>query len=183
MKVPMMFPCFPSLRLWALLEKPFADPNMSERNATKHVCKPCPPKQSQTKRHQEQPPFSKQCWRFECNHLHKQYLRARRTCHARHVSLSPPFLISHTKKERHCKEIDMLLPWGTRKLAKITTFGPTGSEVRRFQVQARHKCTCCTAWRSPSGWNSWDTEAFWKAQNNRSLHGKIHDPSLPPFRH
>ena len=62
---------------------------------------------------------------------------------AAHVMLntyhrSPPFIISHTKKNIAVKVI-WYFHRGTHKLAKITTFGPTGSEVCRLQVQARHK--------------------------------------------
>lgn len=67
---------------------------------------------------------------------------------AAHVMLNTyhrPRLLSSLIPKKHRSKGDMILPSGTHKLAKITTFGPTGSEVCRLQVQARHKCTCCTA--------------------------------------
>lgn len=99
MKVPMMFPCFPSLRFWVLLKNFICRPKHVRKKCHQTCLQAAPAQTIPSKKYQEQLPFSKQCWRFECNHLHKQYLRARRTCHAQHVPLSPPFIISHTKKK------------------------------------------------------------------------------------
>lgn len=144
MNVPMMFPCFPSLRFWVLLKNFICGPKHVRKKCHQTCLQAVPAQTIPSKNIPGTATFL------------KAMLKIRMQPSSQAVPQGPPHMSCSTRtivpafyhlsyQKKHRNKGDMILPSGTHKLAKITTFGPTGSEVCRLQVQARHKCTCCTA--------------------------------------